>query len=85
MVSETFSAVSAPIQYAAIAAYTKSESLMDHIELCSKIHSAAGKYLHKRFTGMGLNCPEPEGAFYLFPDFENFKKGLINQGIMLGL
>lgn len=81
MVSETFSAVSAPIQFAAISAYTKSKSLNDHIDLCTKVHSVAGAYLHKRFTDMGLNCPKPEGAFYLFPDFENYRDKLSSIGI----
>lgn len=81
MISETFSAVSAPIQYAALAAYTKNDSLMDHINLCTKVHSAAGSYMHKRFVAMGLSCPKPEGAFYLFPDFESFKAKLGAIGI----
>jgi aspartate aminotransferase len=81
MISETFSSVSAPIQYAALAAYTKTDELMEHIALCTRVHSAAGDYLHKRFVKMGLNCPKPEGAFYLFPDFENFKEKLKNKGI----
>ena len=81
MISETFSAVSAPIQYAALAAYTKNQDLIDHIDLCTKVHSAAGRYLHKRFIDMGLNCPAPEGAFYLFPDFENYKDKLKAKGI----
>lgn len=81
MISETFSAVSAPIQYAALAAYTKNDDLLDHINLCTKVHKAAGMYLHKRFVAMNLNCPKPEGAFYLFPDFENFKAKLASRGI----
>ena len=30
---------------------------------------------------MGLNCPKPEGAFYLFPDFENQRSSLEDKGI----
>ncbi len=82
MISETFSAVSAPIQYAALAAYTVNDDLLNHIKQCSEIHNLAGEYLHKRFTSMGLNCPKPEGAFYLFPDFENFKDKFKAKGII---
>ena len=28
-----------------------------------------------------MNCPEPQGAFYLFPDFENFKALITSRGI----
>lgn len=77
MVSETFSAVSAPIQYAAIEAYNhNNHDLMNYIQICTKIHKLAGEYLHNQFIQMGLNCPKPNGAFYLFPDFENYRSKL---------
>ncbi len=72
MVSETYSAVSAPTQYAAIAAYSLDPKMMSYIEQCTHIHRATGHYLHRRFQQMGLDCIQPEGAFYLFPDFEPF-------------
>ena len=80
-VSETFSCVSAPIQYAVLPGFKNYESVRKHVELCSAIHGAAGKFLQQRFVGIGLNCPEPQGAFYLFPDFENFKDMLSSRGI----
>ena len=80
-VSETFSCVSAPIQYAVLPGFKNYESVREHVELCSAIHGAAGKFLQKRFVEIGLNCPEPQGAFYLFPDFENFKDMLSSRGI----
>ena len=52
-----------------------------HVERCRDIHCAAGHFLHYRFTEIGLNCPKPQGAFYLFPDFENFKEKLSSHGI----
>lgn len=81
MISETYSAVSAPIQAGAIPAYNNHNELRPYVELCSRIHGLAGRYLHRRFLEMGLNCPEPEGAFYLFPDFENYREALHSQGI----
>ena len=80
-VSETFSCVSAPIQYAVLPGFKNYESVRKQVELCSSIHSAAGTFLQKRFTEIGLNCPEPQGAFYLFPDFENYKDMLTSRGI----
>ena len=80
-VSETFSCVSAPIQYAVLPGFENYESVRNHVELCRDIHGAAGEFLQQRFTEIGLNCPEPQGAFYLFPDFENFKDLLTSRGI----
>ncbi|MBT3586777.1 MAG: aminotransferase class I/II-fold pyridoxal phosphate-dependent enzyme [Halobacteriovoraceae bacterium] len=81
MVSETFSAVSAPIQYAAREAYCGDYDLMSYVKQCTRIHCAAGEYLWQRFEEMGLNCPKPEGAFYLFPDFNNYREKLALKGI----
>ena len=81
MVSETFSAVSAPIQFAGVAAYQKDEKLEKSIQNATIIHELAGNYLAKRFIDMGLRCPIPEGAFYLFPDFQKYKAQLEEMGI----
>ena len=80
-VSETFSCVSAPIQYAVLAGFENFGSIRNYVELCNDIHKEAGKFLHQRFIEIHLNCPEPQGAFYLFPDFENFKALITSRGI----
>ena len=80
-VSETFSCVSAPVQYGALSGFENYEAVRKHVERCCDIHCAAGHFLHQRFTEIGLNCPKPQGAFYLFPDFENFKEKLSSHGI----
>ena len=80
-VSETFSCVSAPVQYGALTAFKNYESIRKHVELCRDIHEAAGEFLYHRFLEIGLNCPKPQGAFYLFPDFENYKDKLRSRGI----
>lgn len=71
MISETFSAVSAPTQYAAVTAYTDDE-VYRYARECSEIHQATGSYMKKRLDAMGANCAKPEGAFYIFPDFQKF-------------
>jgi len=80
-ISETFSCVSAPIQYGVIPAFERYELVKNHVELCRDIHHAASIFLYNKFKEIGLNCPKPEGAFYLFPDFENFRNTLNNRGI----
>jgi aspartate aminotransferase len=85
IVSETFSAVSAPIQYAALSAYRDFEQIRPFITRTCDIHRYVLRYLHKRFTGMGLNCPKPAGSFYLFPDFEKFKGSLEKRNIFTSI
>ena len=82
MVSETFSAVSAPTQYAAVKAYSKDTSLMAYVKKCTEIHQATGMYLFERFQKMGLGCVKPEGAFYLFPDFDKYMDYFRSRGIV---
>ncbi len=82
VVSETFSAVSAPIQYAALKAYGDFEKIRPFVEKTTDIYGYVMNYLHKQFVEMGLNCPKPAGSFYLFPDFENFKEPLRARGII---
>ena len=85
IISETFSAVSAPIQYAAREAYSRFDEIRDEIRLNTEIYQYASRYLWKRFLDMDLNCPKPQGAFYLFPDFENFREKLRKKGILTGI
>ncbi|MBC8258711.1 MAG: aminotransferase class I/II-fold pyridoxal phosphate-dependent enzyme [SAR324 cluster bacterium] len=80
-VSETFSCVSAPIQFGALPGFAGYDELREYVERCRDIHAATGHYLCQQFRKIGLNCPEPQGAFYLFPDFENFKDKLSSRGI----
>lgn len=76
MISETYSAVAAPIQYAAIKAWDGTESVKEHVQKCTKIHSLIGQYYHERFTQMGIKAPAPQGAFYMFISFDSFKDKL---------
>jgi len=79
LVSETFSAVSAPIQYAGITAYADDRDILDYVDQCTKIHKVCGKYMANRFNAMGANCPSPEGAFYLMPSFDKYQEKLKNK------
>jgi aspartate aminotransferase len=82
VVSETFSAVSAPVQYAALKAYGDFEQVRPFVKKTCGIYQYVMDYLHRRFLEIGLNCPKPAGSFYLFPDFENFKEKLHKRGLI---
>lgn len=82
VVSETFSAVSAPIQYAALKAYGDYEELRPFIEKTCDIYHFVLDYLQRRFLDMGMNCPRAAGSFYLFPDFENYREQFKKRGVL---
>jgi len=84
MISETFSAVSAPIQYGALPAFEFGTEIEAFVETTTAIHCAASTYLFERIQASELLCPRPEGAFYLFPDFEPYRESLAARGITTG-
>ncbi len=67
LASETFSAVSAPIQYAAIKAYENNHS--NYINKSRKILSAVGNYVYENLKSNKVLINEPQGGFYLMPEF----------------
>ena len=69
LASETFSAVSAPIQYAAIKAYENDHS--NYIEKSINILSAVGKYAFSNLKSNKVLINKPQGGFYLMPEFLN--------------
>ncbi len=79
--SETWSCVPAPIQYAAIEAYQPTEEILAYIADCAAIHGIMTRYLHERLVSAGISCPSPQGAFYLFPDWNDHTEALRVRGI----
>ena len=71
LASETFSAVSAPIQYAAIKAYEKDHS--SYINKSKNILSAVGNYVYENLKSNKILINKPQGGFYLMPEFLNKK------------
>ena len=69
--SESFTSVSAPIQYAAIEAYNGDHSV--YLNTVRKILSFAGNYVYENLKSNVINVTKPEGGFYLFPEFMNAK------------
>ena len=71
LASETFSAVSAPIQYAAIKAFQNDHT--KYIRKSKNILSAVGKYVYSNLKSNKVLINEPQGGFYLMPEFLNAK------------
>ena len=71
LASETFSAVSAPIQYAAITAYSNDHS--KYINNSKMILKEIGKYVYENLKSNNIIINKPQGGFYLMPEFLNKK------------
>jgi len=71
LASETFSAVSAPIQYAAIKAYEQDHS--NYINKSKNILSVVGNYVYENLRSNKVLINKPQGGFYLMPEFLNKK------------
>lgn len=74
LASETFSAVSAPIQYAAVTAYEDTASLEEYRLACRTILNKIGSYCSAKLLEGGVEVLPADGGFYLFPNFSNVVK-----------
>ena len=79
--SETFTSTSAPIQYAAVTAFEGGEDIERYLASSRRVLSALGRWCARRLRGVDIDCPQPTGAFYLFPDFSAFRSALAARGI----
>ena len=69
--SESFTSVSAPIQYAAIEAYKGNHT--EYLNKVVEILYFTGNYVYENLKSNVVNITKPEGGFYLFPEFINAK------------
>jgi len=67
LASETFSAVSAPIQYAAISAFKNNHH--DYLNKSRNILKIVGEYVYKNLKSNKVLINKPQGGFYLMPEF----------------
>ena len=79
--SETFSCVSSPVQYAAITAFNNDKTIDNYLFHSRRILSAIGNYCSKILSAAGIKVHPPDGGFYLFADFSNYKDFLNSKNI----
>lgn len=79
--SETFTATSAPIQYAAVKAFQGGPELERYLLQSRRILKAQSDWIWQRLAGTGIDLARPDGAFYMFPDFEPLRDKLAARGI----
>ena len=76
MASETFTSVSAPIQYAAIKAY--SENHDKYLLNSRKILKFISEFIYEEFSNVGIKCQKAQGGFYMLCDFSETKISKFN-------
>ena len=74
--SETYTSVSAPIQYAAVTAYQQSAEIATYVSDVRRILRALGRAASRRLQSAGVDVHAAEGGFYLFPDFGQRVRGV---------
>lgn len=79
--SETFTSTSAPIQHAAITAFTGGLWMETYLTHTRRILHALADHAYNSLKDAGLHLAPAEGGFYLFPDFNAFREQLAAKNI----
>jgi aspartate aminotransferase len=82
--SETYTSVSAPIQYAAIQAFLCGAEIENYLWHVRKILALLGKQTASILQKGNIQVNDPTGGFYLFLDFTNLKEKLYTRSITDG-
>lgn len=83
--SETWSSVSSPIQVAVIEAYCGHEDIEQHVRECTNIHAYMNRFIGRRLRACGIDVPMPQGAFYLYPNFGDYRDALAELNVKTSL
>lgn len=76
LISETYSAVSSPIQHAALSVFSQYDKIKPYVQCCNHIHQWVLEYTYQRLITAGVEVDKPQGAFYLLGSFEPFRDAL---------
>ena len=68
-----YTAVSTPIQHAAIPGFEISHEMDEYFEITRNIHKIMGEYTYNTLTAIdGIKATKPEATFYLLADFNSY-------------
>lgn len=79
--SETFTATSAPIQYAAVRAFRGGPRIEKYLSHSRRILEALCAAVCDKLVVAGAIVAPPQGAFYIFPDFSPMQEEFSARGI----
>lgn len=80
--TETYTSTAAPIQWAAVRAFTGGPAIEDYLVRSRRILAALGSWAAARLRQAGVSVAEPAGGFYLFPDFSPLAERLRTHGVL---
>jgi aspartate aminotransferase len=80
--SETYTTASAPVQCAAVRAFQDGPEIESFLGASRRILSSLGRWTASRLRDAGVHVADPEGGFYVFPDFGAHRDLLQARGIM---
>ena len=79
--SETYSTTAAPVQFAATDIYNNMDQLGSFITAQRKILKSLSSEIIEKLNAADVRVHQPDGGFYIFPDFSNYSEKLIAKGI----
>jgi len=79
--SETYTSVCAPIQYASVRAFESGPEIESYLSASRRVLHALGRWCATTLRSAGIGVDDPDGAFYLFPDFEPLRAHLEGKGV----
>jgi aspartate aminotransferase len=74
--SEIWSATTGPVQDAAALAFSEPPEVAERVTRSRSLHAAVAHAAAARFAGAGVDVPDPQAAFYLYPDFAPWREHL---------
>jgi aspartate aminotransferase len=66
--SEIWSAPAGPVQQAAALAFGEPPELVERVAHSRRLHGQVARAVAQRFAKVGASVPEPQAAFYVYPD-----------------
>jgi aspartate/methionine/tyrosine aminotransferase len=81
LATNVWSCVAAPVQYAALVAYSGDPDIEEYVRLCARMHAIRTRYLYDLMVRLDVQCVEPSGGFYIFPCFDRWSEALKARGI----
>lgn len=81
LASDTYTSTSAPIQQAAAVAFEGGEDIERYLAQTRRVLAALGRWCARRLNAAHISCAQPQGGFYVFPDFESARDRLQARGI----
>ncbi|WP_459212305.1 pyridoxal phosphate-dependent aminotransferase [Aquimarina rhabdastrellae] len=83
--SETYSCAPTPVQIAARTAYKDFELIKSYLTYQNEILYKIGIFCTEKLNASNIKVHEPQGGFYIFPDFSTHKEALAKKGILTSI